>query len=234
MLQGYRQEGKRFIPPFVQHMPLTESSWTDDRVPELIWIALLNHVFGLKEGTAIAVSVAEAAAKYDQTAKKAFAATSDYFELGDEQRHSVRSVLGEQGILDKAAQGLAALIHNYPDCPLAFLSKPGRGMDNSPGSTLEDLREAISNICDRQSQSGIYAQAAVVYIFFVNDRLKVASHIGLANLPAIEDYPMTEESVRVAASVRSAVTLLLSHDIPAYWRNSFWNQGRLLGACEVG
>ena len=55
VLQGYRQEGKRFIPPFLQHMPMTESSWIDDRVPKLIWIALLIHVFGLKEGTAIAL-----------------------------------------------------------------------------------------------------------------------------------------------------------------------------------
>ena len=58
VLRDYRQEGKRFIPPFLQHMPImTESRWMDDRVPELIWIALLNHIFGPKVGTAIALSV---------------------------------------------------------------------------------------------------------------------------------------------------------------------------------
>jgi hypothetical protein len=205
----------------------------DDRVPELIWVAVLIHVFGLKEGTAIAASVAKAAAKCDRTAKKAFAAASDYVELSDEHRHCVRLALSEEGILDKASQGLATLIYNYTDFPLAFLSNPGSGKDDSLGSTLDDLRETISNISDRQSQASIYAQAAVVYIFFVNDRLKVAPHVGLANLPAIDEYPMTDESRRVAASVRSAVTFLLSHDIPANWRSSFWNQGRLLGDCEV-
>ena len=44
---------------------------------------------------------------------------------------------------------------------------------------------------------------------------------------------MTDESHRVAASVRSAVTFLLSQDIPTVWRNSFWNQGRSFGPCDV-
>ena len=234
VLRDYRQEGKRFIPPFLQHMPImTESRWMDDRVPELIWIALLNHVFGPKVGTAIALSVAKAAAKCDGTAKRAFASISDYVELSDEQRHCIRSEVREEEMLDKAGQGLAALIHNYPDCPLAFLSNSGRSKDDSSGSTLEDLRQAIANISDRQSQPGIYTQATVVYIFFVNGRLQVAPHVGLASLPAIEESPNTEESLRVAASVRSAVTGLLTRDIPLDWPHSFWNQGRSLGPCEV-
>ena len=234
VLQGYRQEGKRFIPPYLQHMPImTESRWMDDRVPELVWIALLIHVFGLKDGTATALSVAKAAAKCDPTAKQAFAAVSDYGALSNEQRCCARSALNEGGMLDKACQGLAALTHNYPDCPMAFLSNPGCGKDDSPGSTLEDLREAIGNISDRLSQPGIYAQAAVVYILFVNGQLQVAPHVGLANLPAIEEYPHTEESLRVAASVRSAVTGLLTGGTSSDWRQSFWNRGRSLGACEM-
>ena len=234
VLHGYRQEGKRYIPPFLQHMPImTESRWMDDRVPELIWIALLIHVFGIQEGTAIALCVAKAAASCDRIGKKAFAAASDYVELGDEQERCIRSAVGQEEMLDKASQGLAALIHNYPDFPLAFLSNPGRRIDDSPGSMLTDLTESVANISDRQSESGIYAQAAVVYIFFVNGQLQVAPHVGLANLPAIEEYPNTEESLRVAASVRSAVVGLLTRDVPSDWPCSFWNQGRSLGPCEV-
>ena len=234
VLQGYQRVGKRFIPPILQHTVLTESGWMDDRVPELIWIALLIHIFGLKEGTAIALSVAKAAAQYDPASKKAFAATSDYVHLGGEHKDFIRSALDKEGILKNVSHGLAALVHNYADFPLAFLSNPLSGKNNDSGSTLDDLRGTIANISDRQSQAGIHAQAAVVYIFWVNGILKVAPHVGLANLPAIEEYPTTEESLRVAASVRTAVTGLLSQDIPAGWRNSFWNRGRALGPCEVG
>ncbi len=234
VLQGYRQEGKRFIPPFLQHMSnMTESRWLDNRVPELIWIALLIHVFGVKEGTAIALCVAKAAANCDRTNKRAFAAASDFVDLNDEQKYCIRSVVGKEKMLDKADQGLAALVHNYPDFSLAFLSNSGCRVDDPLSSTLKDLAESMANIGNRQSQAGIYAQAAVVYIFFVNGHLKVAPHVGLANLPAIEDYPNTDESLRVAASVRSIAIGLLARDTPSDWPRSFWNQGRSLSPCEV-
>ena len=44
----------------------------DDRVPELVWVALLNQVFGFREGAALAASIAKAAAQCDQTTEKAF------------------------------------------------------------------------------------------------------------------------------------------------------------------
>ena len=233
VLRGYRQEGKRFIPPFLQHMSLTETKWMNDRVPELVWVALLIQVFGVKEGTAVAVSIAKAAAGCDQTAKRAFAATSDYADLSDDQGQCIRAALSAEGTLEKARQGLAALIHHYTEFPLAFIADPDRLSEGHPCSTLDDLREAIDNIRDRQGHAGIFAQATVVYIFFINGQLQVSPGSGLANFPAIEEYPMTDESQRVAASVRSAVTGLLTRDIPSDWRNSFWNQGRSLGACEI-
>ena len=233
VLWGYRQEGKRFIPPFLQHMSLTETRWIDDRVPELIWIALLNQVFGVIEGTSVAVSIAKTAAGCHQTAKKAFAATSDYAELSDEEKQCTRAALSTEGTLGKARQGLAALIDHYAKFPLAFLADPDRASADSPDSTLDDLREVIDNISDRQGLAGIFAQATVVYIFFINGKLKVFPGSGLADFTAIEEYPVTEESQRVAASVRSAVSLLLTQDISPDWRTSFWNQGRSLGPCEV-
>ena len=233
VLRGYRQEGKRFIPPFLQHMILTESIWMDDRVPELVWVALLLQVFGVNEGTAVAESVAKAAARCDQTTKRAYAATSAYTRLSDEQKQCVRSALSAEGTLEKARLGLAALIHNYTEFPLAFLTDPGRASEDSSGSTLDDLRAAIRNISDRQSHAGIFAQAAVVQIFSTNNVLTVRPGLSLANLPAIQSYPTTDESQRVAASVRSVVTGLLTWDISPDWRTSFWNQGRSLGPCEV-
>ena len=233
VLRGYRQVGKRFIPPFLQHLSLAESNWMDDRVPELVWIALLIQAFGLKDGTAVAASVAKAAAKYDQTAERAFAATSDYGQLTVESKRCVRSALDACGMLDKARRGLAALTNHYTEFPLAFLAERDEASADDSGSTLDDLKAVIDNISDRESPAAIFAQAVVVYIFFINGRLKASSGTALANFPAIEDYPVTDESKRVAASVRSVVTSLLTQDIPSDWRISFWNQGRLLGPCEL-
>ena len=140
VLQGYRRVGKRFIPPFLQHMSLTKSSWMDDRVPELIWIALLIQVFGLKSGTEIALRIAKSAAKCAQPAQKAFAAASDYTMFNDEQGDHLCLELKAEGVLEKARMGLAALVDHYPKFPLSFLGGPESMADNTPVSTLDDLR----------------------------------------------------------------------------------------------
>ena len=205
----------------------------DDMLPELIWIALLIHKFGVKEGTAVAVGIAKAAARCDQTTERAFAVASDYLGLSDEQKRCVRSALNAEGTLEKARRGLTALIGHYPAFPLAFLAEQGRKNNACSGSTLDDLSEAIDNISDRQAYTGTFTQATVVYIYFINDKLKVSPGLSLANFPAIQEYPATDESQRVAASVRAAVNFLLTHDIACKWRVSFWNRGRSLGSCRV-
>ena len=233
VLRGYQQKGKRFIPPFLQHMNLTESSWMDDRVPELIWIGLLIQVFGLKRGTEIAVTIAKSASKCAQPTQKAFAAASDYAMFRSEHGGFLCRELTDMGVLEEAQGGLAALIDHYPDFPLAFLGNPESTAEDTPVSTLDDLAQTIVEVSDRESCIGIFAQATVVCIYFANDQLVVSPKSGLANFPAIEEYPMTEESLRVAASVRSAVTWLLTKDVSPDWRIAFWNQGRSFGSCEV-
>ena len=225
--------GKHFIPPFLQHLSLTESSWMDDRVPELIWIGLLIQVFGLKRGTEIALIIAKSASRCAQPTQKAFAAASDYTVFKSEQGGLLCRELTAMGVLEEAQRGLAALIDHYPDFPLAFLGNPESTAGETPVSTLDDLGQTIASVSDRESYVGTFAQATVVCIYFANDQLVVSPNSGLANSPAIEEYPMTEESLRVAASVRSAVTGLLTKDVSPDWRNAFWNQGRFLGSCEV-
>ena len=233
MLRGYKQEGKRFIPPVLQRMSFTETSWMDDRVPELVWIALLIHIFGLKDGTAVATGIASAAARCAPTANKAFGAASDYMELSDNQKQCVCLALSAENALEKAVSGLAALIDHYPDFPLAFLANPSAAAEDSSGSTLADLKEAIENIIDRESYAGTLTQAVVVCIYFTNDKLKVAPGMALANFPIIEEYPATAESQRVGASVRAAVSAMFTQNSPSSWGRSFWNRGRLLDSCEI-
>ena len=236
VLQGYQQRGKRFIPPFLQlqkQMALSENSWIDDRVPELVWIALLINSFGIRQGSQVAVDIATAAAKCAPDTHSAFAAVSNYALLTAEQEDCVRLALHENGMLDKAQGGLAALINDYPQFPLACLAEPTNPSARLAGSTLNDLKAALSNIVDREGTTATFVQATAVYIYFLNNKLKVSPGLGLSNFPAIEDYPMTEESRMVAASVRSFLVVALTKDVPIHWRLAFWNRGRELGSCEV-
>ena len=233
VLEGYQQEGKRFVPPFLQHMGLLETRWMDDRVPELIWIALLIQVFGVQEGTAVAASIAKAAARCDQTAARAYAAASDYRELSREQKRCVRTTLQAENMYAKACQGLAALTNHYAEFPLTFLAEQNRRTKDASVSTLNDLRDAISNISDRLGYAGTFTQATAVYICILNNKCPIPPTSSLANFTAIEEYPVTDESHRVASAIRGVITILLTVETSSSWREAFWNQGRALGTCEV-
>ncbi len=233
VLQGYERRGKRFIPPILQHTNLAASGWMNDRVPELIWIALAIHKLGVKDGTAVAVEVARAAANCMPSSKVAFAAASDFVNISEEGADCVRTTLAAQGLLTRTTLAMAALSDYYPDFPLRFL-RYDAGASGDPGkSDLNDLKETIKSIIDRTSKAAIFVQAAFVYIHFVNDKLRVSAVSALANFPAVQAYPDTDESREVAASIRSLVIALLSRTAEQSWAIAFWNTGRNLGDCMV-
>jgi hypothetical protein len=70
-------------------------------------------------------------------------------------------------------------------------------------------------------------QANGVYIAFVTGKLQVARGLSLANFPAIEKYPETEESRRVASGVRMVVNMFIgmARQSPNDWQKYFWNRG---------
>ena len=232
VLKDYKQKGKRFIPPWLQLFPLEESKWIDDRVPELIWIALLMQTLGIKLGNDVATAIAKKAAEFSQVGK-AFAAASDYFELNEEQKQQVQAALDAEGMLESAQTALATLIDQYDGFPLAFLKPSNSDHEISMEPSFEDLARAIHAIYDRESREAIFVQATTVNIYFTNDLLKVAPGLSLGNLNAVLEYPETEESLKVAASVRSAVTFLIGKEVISDWASSFWRRGRIITPCEV-
>ena len=133
VLQSYKQRGKRFIPPWLELLPLEESRWIDDRIPELVWIALLMQNTGIKRGNDIATAIAKAAAECSQVGK-AFAAASDYLELNEEQKEQIRTALDSEGVLGSAQTALATLIYHYEGCPLPSFNLPAAntGMSRNP------------------------------------------------------------------------------------------------------
>jgi len=233
VLQDYQQKGKRFIPSFLEKLPLEETTWLNDRLPELVWIALLQHVFGVQTGTILACDIAAAAGRCDQTSKMMFTSVSDYATLSPDSKQCIREALWAEATLQKVQRGLAALSNHYENFPMAFLVGQSNAREEIQGSTLADLKETINAIADRTSRAATIAQATAINIAITNDKLKVAPGLSLGNLDAVEDYPLTDESRMVAASIRSTTMVILGRETPSDWRTSFWTQGRALEPCEV-
>ena len=227
VLQGHRREGKRFIPPFLQYINMQEVGWRSDLIPELIWIALLIDHFGMHRGVELCASLAKSAAQCTGKPTGAHAFISEYSALMDQERDCIRDRLSTSDELAAIVTGLSALLVNYPQSPLMFLGQP----DDDSG--LEKLKLLITALMDRRDKTATFVQSTAVYIYFVNNKLKVPPDSALANFTAIEMYPDTDESQKIASFVRATMNgMVPTLDLPVDWRNYFRDRGRSLEPCE--
>jgi hypothetical protein len=227
VLGSYQKVGTKFVPPMLKLSPRWEfTSWSSQTMPELVWwdvlIDSVSHRFAAK--------VAEEIAKYFKEQgnhDRWWAFVSDYSRLTDEDMHELRAHLSEAGVLPQLAACLIDFLNLYPGCPLANLLglRPTGLVD--VGYLLR-FESRLSELEDKRSRNAVLAQAQAIYMAFVSGRLRVKSDLALADFPEIENYPNTEKSIEVGASVCAAVNMLAGGTLPKYpddaWVQYFWKR----------
>jgi len=233
VLGDHKKIGKKFVPPFIATLgPLQEVRWVNDLVPELIWIALLHHEHGLQVGADLARQLALAAVGARQAKpKKWFAVASAFAELDVAERGAVLATLQASNALADIRAALRPLAAMYTDCPMRFLFEGELSIDEA---MLQPFKVVLESMFDRWNTPATLVQATAVYIAFTTDMLKVMKGLALANFPAIEQFPNTEESKRVAGAIRSTVSMFEGQFKDAAadaWISYFWSRGLELEPC---
>jgi hypothetical protein len=120
VLGDHKKVGKKLVPPVVAVLPsLTEVSWLDDILPELLWLEVLSDSHGIRRGVELAVRLAQAV----QTVRGGFhelAKTSTYALIGAEEWMRVLDGLEPQDVED-LRRALKPFVALYPECPLRGL-----------------------------------------------------------------------------------------------------------------
>jgi hypothetical protein len=234
VLGDHARKGKRFVPPFVHTLgPLQEVKWIDVPLPELLWLALLNHRHGLERGAELALTMARSGMDALASGERRwFAPTSAYGILSANQRSAVISQLAAGGHLIDLQSALDSLVALYPECPLAFLFV-GATRQGERAQQVAALKRVLANLFDKTTPEAVSMQANAVYIAFVSGLLRASATTSMANFPAVADYPRTDESQRVAASVRSTINMFFtrSYDRTSQWPGYFWNHGLEIDGC---
>lgn len=235
ILSDHKRVRSKFIPPFVEAIgPLQEVSYVKDVIPELLWIAKLIDVYGETDGTRLALLLAEAAAKTDTASN--FGLCSAYSSL---VKSSIRDIVNILLPTDreKLSLALAGVLVLYPELPVGFIVKKTHLTEIQKDRETRNLCELFWRLIDRNSREAIMMLGGAMYIGFVTNKV-VASHgTSLANFPELENYPTTEESKRVASSVRAGVQLLVGLPNAAQAHGEFvryfWNQGKRISPCAI-
>jgi len=233
VLEDHKRIGKRFIPPFLYQIgPLSEVSWVDEIMPELIWISLLIDRYGYRQGVKLALQLSKSAiGAYKSEKCEFFAWVSSFERLSEEEREILVRNLEGLGVLSDISAGLRPLLSLYPDCPLSFLADhPIHPADND----LDLMKNIVEKLYARRDVFATRVQATAIYFAFVAGCLKVAEGTGLADFPEVEKYPDTEKSKQVAASVRASLNGLYGEARDRHsteWPLIFWNRGLALEGC---
>jgi hypothetical protein len=236
ILSDHKRIGKRFIPPFMHTFGgLQEVKWVDVPLPELLWLGLLNHRYGLTRGAELGLSVARAAAAASAPEKVWLGPISAYGKLTRKQQQAVVRTLKAETHLYDLKSALGALVALYPECPLDFLLE-GELPVREVRYHLSQLKIVLADLFDKTTKEATFMQANGVYIAFVTDMLIVSPETSLANFPSVFDYPHSEDAKRIAASVRAAINGFfgMSYDNSSSWPSYFWNRGLEIDQCVLG
>ena len=233
VLGDHKRVKSKLVTPFNDAFgPMREVSWINMMIPELLWIALVQQVWGPRRGVEIITAFTRDARASDPNrdhtiwaAARKFAVLPAGILAGIVERRSHR---------DDLCAPLAPLHAHYPNHPMRELVSAATGPAWS--QDLGALKGLVSELFDRASTSAIMVQATATWLAFDAGRLKVSADLALADFPRIEHYPQTDQSQRIAASIRATLNQMFGDlDLMASgtgWPIAFWNRGLELEPCD--
>lgn len=195
-------------------------------MPEMVWWDVLadrvSHRF--------AARVAEEIAKFFKRGDNRdhwWAFISDYSHLSDDRASELRAHLSEANVLRQLAECLGDFLNLYPACPISKLLE-WRPTGLVDVGYLLRFEKRLGELENKRSRDGVLVQAQAIYLGFLLGKLHVKQGLALADFPEVQDYPKTEKSLKVGASICSTVNMLGGRMLPKYpddaWVQYFWKR----------
>jgi hypothetical protein len=233
VLGDHKKEKSKLVTPFNDAFgPMQEVSWINTMIPELLWIALVQEAWGPRRGVEIITAFTRDVRASDPLRDRTIWAAAGKFATLPEG--ALAEIVAGRPYRDDLCAPLAPLHAHYPGHPMRALIAT-----TAPDTASQDLgaiKALVGEMFDRASTTAIMAQATATWLAFDSDRLKVSAGLALADFPRIEDYPDTEQSQRIAASIRATLNQMFGEiDMMASgtdWPVAFWNRGLELEPCE--
>jgi hypothetical protein len=232
---NHKRVKSKLVTPFNASLgPLREVSWINTIVPELLWVALVQNQFGPRRGVEIITAFTRDLRASDAKRLRTIWAAAGKFETISADEMEKLLATKARLYADDLRYALSPLCAWYPDHPLNTIFHGH--MQSCEAKGLQHLKLVVGDLFDRSSMVATMTQATAIWLAFDAERLKVSPHLTLAQFPKIEEYPNTELSVRLAASIRASVnsffgdTDLMKSE--SSWPVAFWNRGLELEPCE--
>jgi hypothetical protein len=227
VLQDYKKVGTIFVSPMAHQIgPWEFVNWFSQILPELVWWDVLSD--GISRS--FASTVAEEICNYfrpKENWKCWWSFISDYGQLSEADIRDLKDHLRNANILDRLTKGMGDFLNLYPACPLSrFLDEPPTGILDA--DYLEYFEYRMTSLESKRSRNSVLIQAQAIYMGFILGKFHVQAGMALADFPEVKNYPETDRSKQVGASICAAVNMLAGTMLPKYsenrWVQYFWQR----------
>lgn len=238
VLAGHKKVGSKFIPPALQHIRFNELSYVRDLLPEVTWIALANRLLGFQDGAALCMMTVGAASDATRPGRGPifvnFALLSSYQNVDRSEVERFTGRLSANGGLHTLQEVVEPLTELIPQFPLAFIGLPGSRRDRS--ALVEELRQCVKELLDRESPAATAAQAFVSHARYSTGGAFYAAQVQLPNFKAAMETPGSEDAARDSGRIRATVLseiMMVDAEKQRTWPREFWNRALRVDDCTT-
>jgi hypothetical protein len=227
ILTDHKKVGKKLLPPLMHQMSgITPSHYDRDTLPELVWLALIESMHGLRVTASIAGEIGAFVKESKSNCR--FITLTEMKDVTEPEWNALGLHLSNKGLLDFLSGAIHDLVFLYPECPLKNLMTqiPEKLEDDNFLAHLETL---VADLTYKRGRRAVLMQANALYLLGSQGKLFIKEGLSLGNFEALKDYPDTEESKKVGASIcasSSMVVMLPENKESILWRwpEYFWGR----------
>lgn len=232
LLEGHKRVGKRFIPPMKQIPMMTETSYVDDMLPELIWIGLINDRIGYAPGARVIEKVFLAVDALKTEGQEGnYALMSSFNKLTSKQKIEIVSSLRNEGVLELIQNAISPLVLLYDECPLLFMGPPVTPY--SEEDLVSIIKKCVKKTIDRYETPAIVLYGAMLLSRLVTKSISFPSNMDLPDFNSVINSPGSEEAKRAAGFMRAnGLAEFGMLKLQKTWAKHFWDRNYELSPCE--
>jgi hypothetical protein len=161
ILDGHKKVGSKFIPPMLQ-LGITEISYVNQILPEIIWMGLINEKYGFRDGLDIVTKITELAFSLKETSHFVnFSLASSYNSLSEDRKRMLVEKLKATSYLDILQVSLAPIVILYCEFPLSFIGAPSHF---EQADIIQAMKTTVKNCLDKYDTPSLAIQTNVLYL----------------------------------------------------------------------
>ena len=215
-IQDHKHQGKKLLSPWDQVPNVKQCSWKDDRLPDMLWAALL--VTSLPRGNALSVfrQIAEYINNLPEDKKFGDVTHTGLSKLPSECLNEVLSIILAR---EKQKEVLTPLLL-LDELPSREAWAKVLGVDKVEAD-WEPLMIAVARTLDHQSQESTDCRWLRVICAMIGDKLQIP---GRETIEGILGYPNHGDLTYVRPAIRSIEIVLRENAERLAWAGKFWDE----------